>query len=261
MDDYRKNGLLYCGKCHTPKECKVDVMGEPRIVTCMCVCQADMIEQERIRHQEKERQAEIIRNRAEGIPDKDMREHTFERDDARNEQVRNICLQYTTHFPDRLKDGKGLLLYGSVGVGKTFYGGCIVNALIDKGYMCLMTTFPRLVNDIQASYSERQERIDRLRAYQLLVIDDLGVERNTEYMAEMVQTIIDERYRSGLPLIITTNLSPEELKNPGDVTKGRLYSRLFEMCIPVKVEGADRRREKLVKDYNQLREELHLPRG
>ena len=76
---------------------------------------------------------------------------------------------------------------------------------------------------------------------QLLIIDDLGIERNTEYALEQVYAVIDERYKTGLPLIITTNLTISQLRNPEDVAHARIYSRVLEMCTPVHVPGHDRR--------------------
>ena len=87
--------------------------------------------------------------------------------------------------------------------------------------------------------------------YDLLIIDDLAAERNTEYMKEIVTTVIDERYRSGRPLIVTTNMTGQEMKNPADIGTDRILSRLFEMCDPVEVVGIDRRKEKLKKRIKQ----------
>jgi DNA replication protein DnaC len=97
-----------------------------------------------------------------------------------------------------------------------------------------------------------------LSRFQLLTIDDLGVERGTDTMNEMVYAIIDSRYRSGLPLIVTTNTTSAELKNPTDIHKARIYSRLLEMCIPIEVTGCDRRKEKLKSDFSEFKELLGL---
>ena len=115
-----------------------------------------------------------------------------------------------------------------------------------------MTNFARLTNVISGMYEGKQEYLDRLNEYDLMVIDDLASERNTEYMGEIVQNIIDSRYRSGLPLIITTNLTADELKHPADIRKERVYSRLFEMCIPIEVKYQDRRKNRLKAEYEPL---------
>jgi DNA replication protein DnaC len=131
---------------------------------------------------------------------------TFANDDGKNEKLTNAMKKYVENFNDFKKDGKGLLLYGTVGTGKSYYSACICNALVEEGYDVLMTNFSRLTNAIQGTFDGKNEYIDSLQRYALLVIDDLGAERSTEYMQQMVFDIVDSRYRSGLPFIITTNL-------------------------------------------------------
>ena len=201
---------------------------------------------------------EIKRLRRMGFPDAEMQKWTFDNDDRSNERITNICHKYVENFSEMWKKGKGLLLFGTVGTGKTFMSACIANALIDQGHPCLVTNFARLINTIQGMYEGKQDYIDGLNKFTLLVIDDLAAERDTEFMAETVQNIIDARYRSGLPLIITTNLTAEELKHPAEVRKQRIYSRLFEMCVPIEVKGRDRRKEKLKEDFGELEELLGL---
>ena len=78
----------------------------------------------------------------------------------------------------------------------------------------------------------------------MLVIDDLGAERETDYALEQVYTVIDERYKSEKPLIVTTNLTYEELKNPTDIRYKRIYDRVIEMCVPFNLSGVSRREQK-----------------
>jgi DNA replication protein DnaC len=86
--------------------------------------------------------------------------------------------------------------------------------------------------------------LDRLQRYELVVIDDLGVERGTSYASEQVYSIIDTRYRSGKPLIVTTNLSPDDFKNADNLAHKRVCDRIIESSpIVVKLEGESRRKE------------------
>ena len=256
--DYILDGLLYCHKCNTPKQCRIEFLNEIRTPMCLCKCEKEKRDQIEAEIKKQEFQRHIARLKRMGFPDSEMEKWTFDRDDHQNEKISLVARSYVANFEQLKEKGKGLLLFGSVGTGKTFISACIANALIDKGHPCLVTNFARLVNTISGMYDGKQAYIDGLDKFHLLVIDDLASERDTEYMGEIVQNIIDARYRSGLPLIITTNLTSEELKHPADMRKQRIYSRLFEMCVPVEVKGADRRKEKLKTDYKELEELLGL---
>lgn len=258
-EDYvGEDGLLICGKCNTPKQVRFELFGQIKTPMCLCKCEAAKRDAEEAERKRQERQIHIARMRKTGFPDSEMQNWNFEADDGANEKISQIARNYVDNFKKMYDRGKGLLFYGTVGTGKTFYSACIVNALIDKGYPCMMTNFSRLVNTISGMFEGKQDYIDGLNRFALLVIDDLAAERDTEYMNEIVQTIVDSRYRAGLPTIITTNLTAEEIKNPADIRKQRTYSRLLEMCIPVEVKGADRRRSKLINDYAEFNDLLGL---
>ena len=77
----------------------------------------------------------------------------------------------------------------------------------------------------------------------MLIIDDLGVERSTEYAMEQMFFVIDSRYRSRRPMIITTNLKLSELKNPPDLAHARIYDRILERCAPILFDGKNFREE------------------
>lgn len=256
--DYLVDGLLYCHKCHTPKQCRVELFGQVRTPMCLCKCAIEKRDREEAERKRIERMEEIKRLRRIGFPESEMDKWTFAADDKKLPKISNVMLNYANNFDKMLASGKGLMLYGNVGSGKSFYAACIVNQLIDQGRPCLMTNFSRLVNTIQGMYDGKQDYIDGLNRFDLLVIDDLSAERDTEYMSEIVFSIIDSRYRAGLPLIVTTNLTSDEIKHPADIRKQRTYSRLLEMTIPIEVKGADRRRQKLKSDYAEFSDLLGL---
>lgn len=256
--DYLVDGLLFCHKCRTPKQTRVEIFGKVRTPMCLCKCAAEKRDAEAEAQRRRDSLDNVRRLRMMGFPDAEMQRWTFDRDDHANEKISTVARKYVDNFQMMRKQGKGLLLYGSVGTGKTFISACIANALIDQGYPCLVTNFARLVNTIQGLYEGKQDYIDGLDRFSLLVIDDLASERDTEYMGEIVQNIIDARYRAGLPLIITTNLTSEELKHPAEMRKQRIYSRLFEMCIPIEVKGKDRRKETLKKEFDEYSKILGL---
>ena len=202
------------------------------------------------RQQARERALKIQDYRIECFSDKTLRQCTFENDDQSQAALTACAKDFVNEFLQSQGKCKGLLFYGKVGRGKTFISACIANALIDNCVSCYMTTFSRISNALQATW-EKEYYIRQLMHYDLLIIDDLAAERNTEYMKEIVTTVIDERYRSGRPLIVTTNMTGQEMKNPADIGTDRILSRLFEMCDPVEVVGIDRRKEKLKKRIKQ----------
>ena len=120
---------------------------------------------------------------------------------------------YVENWKEAYKNNTGLLLFGDVGTGKSFFAGCIANALLDRDVPVLMTNFPTILNRLTGMFSEdRADFIASFDEYDLLIIDDLGVERSTEYAMEQMFFVIDSRYRSRRPMIITTNLKLAELK-------------------------------------------------
>ena len=110
-----------------------------------------------------------------------------------------------------------------------------------------------ILNDLAASYKDRNEYITRLCGFPLLILDDFGMERGTEYGLEQVYNVVDSRYRSGKPLIVTTNLTLEELQNPEDTAHARIYDRLMEMCCPVCITGENFRKAKAQAKMERLK--------
>ena len=151
---------------------------------------------------------------------------------------------YVENWKEAYKSNIGLLLFGDVGTGKSFFAGCIANALLDQDVPVLMTNFPTILNRLTGMFSEdRSEFIASFDEYNLLIIDDLGVERSTEYAMEQMFFVIDSRYRSRRPMIITTNLKLSELKNPPDLAHARIYDRILERCAPILFDGKNFREE------------------
>ena len=245
-DDYMdtETGLLMCGKCHTKKQKKISFLGVERVVGCLCQCAAEEMEREREKHREEEELLHIRQMKSAGLQDSTFFEYTFANCDETHSCAK-YARRYVGHFAEFQKNGQGLLFWGNVGTGKTFLAGCIANALMEKNIPVLMTSFPKLLNALGGLYSgEKNEYLKSLNQYRLLIIDDLGVERDTPYVLETVYLVIDERYKSRKPFIITTNLSLEKLRNPADLEHGRIYDRIMERCVPVAFSGKNYRTDK-----------------
>lgn len=254
--DYTENDLLYCGKCHTPKQTIIThpFTGKEVKVNCVCKCEKERMECEEQELRAKERRAAIERKRFGSFEDSDYLKYTFDKDDGKQPDLLKQMKNYAKHFHTFREKGQGLLLFGDVGTGKTFYSACIANALIDDSYKVLMTNFPSLIAKIQAE-AFNEDLTSRLNRYDLLIVDDLGVERSTEYMQEHVYNIVDSRYRAGKPIIASTNLTSQELKNPKDVMAARIYGRILEKCLPIKFTGPDKRKQNTC--YKEMTELLN----
>lgn len=252
------DGLLYCNRCHTARQSRIEFMGKVKVVPCLCHCMAEVRDREQREQKQREYMAKVMSNRAVGFPDKELQSCTFDTDDGDSPTLTNAMKAYVEHFPELRKSGKGLLLYGDVGTGKTFLAACAVNALIDRGYPCLMTNFSRLSNHIAGMWEGKQEYIDSLSMFALVAIDDLGVERDTEYMNENVTTIIDSLYRAKVPMIITSNYTPKQLTETKEIRKKRVFDRMLERCHPIKVNGESRRKDMGRHDFSEMNKLLGL---
>lgn len=248
------DGLIHCAICGRAKQMIIHMFGDDTKVRCICDCDKKKMAEREAR----EKREETERRRSVCFSQTNMKSWNFDNDDNKNPKLSNAMKRYCEQFKEFKKESKGLLLYGTVGTGKTYYAACIANELIDKGYDVLLTNFATLTNRISGMYEGKQEYIDSLNRYKLLIIDDLGAERNSPYMQELVFNLIDSRYRSGLPMIITTNLTASELKAPKEIGYARIYDRILERCFPVEVTGESRRRRAVIENFAKDKERLGL---
>ena len=244
-DYYGMDGLLYCGKCHTPREAffakGVALMGKNKHpIECSCQ-RIERAKQEALISQQKH--SDLMRQlKAEGFSDPAMLDWKFENDNGRSPQMCHAH-RYVEQWQTMRAENLGLFLWGGVGTGKSFLAGCIANALMEQEVPVRMTSFARILNELNSSFSGRNEVVDKLCRYPLLIIDDFGMERGTEYALEQIYNIVDSRYRSRKPLIVTANLTLDEIRHPQDTAHARIYDRLLEMCIPVSCIGVSFRKE------------------
>ena len=241
-DDYVKDGLVYCGNCYTPKQCKVNTEHASFLVYCMCKCETNEYEKAQKLFKEQENALLISRYRNTGFSDAQMQKWTFENDNGENPKIMEKAKRYVANWHEMLEKNIGLCFFGNVGTGKTFAAACIANALIDQGIRVIMTDFSRILNDMQSfDVRDKNGYIDDICGCDLLILDDLGAERQSEYALQICEQVIDKRVKEKKPLILTTNISLETIRNPPDVKYARMYSRILEMTVPVQSAGTDKR--------------------
>lgn len=258
---YEKDGHIYCKTCNERIDGKPIPMLDKKlmIIRNACKCDRDRAEQEKLR----EKQIEQDRLRKNCFISKNQIAYTFENaDEDTDKEIIKKTKNYVKHFEEMRKDNVGLLLYGNVGSGKTYIACSIANAVITEySYNVKMRNFAQILNDLQKGgfTLDRNEYIEQITNPALLILDDFGIERNTEYALEQIYNVINARYLKARPTIITTNLNFKDIEQEQeDIMLGRIYSRIIEMCLPLRVIGLDRRKiqskEKLKKAQNLIDE-------
>lgn len=254
-EDYYKDGVLVCGKCHTNKEKKIQLAGECVTVRCICKCESE--ERGRIQKQKdyEEEMRRIERLKVASLMDAKLKSATLktftQKED--NQKLYTIVKNYVDNFETFYKSNRGLLFWGTVGTGKSYAAACIANELLNRKIPVVMTSFVKVLQVIQDNTENETEFVNRLCAARLLIIDDLGTERNTDYALEKVYNVIDSRYRTGKPLILTTNLNLQDMQMTQDIRYQRIYDRIFEMCHPVMVNGTSWRINQAKERFNETK--------
>lgn len=136
-----------------------------------------------------------------------------------------------------LKD-KGLYMWGSCGTGKTYICYAIFKEGRAKGMDIMIKNFPMFLSQIKGKDNINDEVRDLASYKGVLILDDVGAEKMTEWVSEAMYIIINTRYENCLPTILASNLSLEDI---GETVGDRIPSRITEMCHIEKIGGDDKR--------------------
>ena len=248
-DRRSEDGILICGVCGEPRERFNEDLGFP--VKDFCACERRKLEASKAAEREEAARRERARVRegvkrcfrelgADGV--RKAEGMTFENDASPDSPQSVYCRRYADGFGDLLGKCVGLVLHGPVGSGKTFLASCVCSRVIEKGYTASFLNLGEIAQkSVSIKETEREAAREAIMTPDLIVLDDLGVERRSEYMDEAVYTVVNARYMANKPAIFTTNLRTSDFENPKDERQKRIYSRIVGMCDFVPVNGTDRR--------------------
>ena len=248
-----EDGLLRCGVCGEKKQNYISVDNPAKddpnrktdlLVVAACRCDRELEEAEQKAKKAAEDMASIKRLRTMSLMDEKFQNATFETFKSTKYNARNLklCKRFATAFDVMLEKNQGLIMWGDVGTGKSFAAACIANYLLAQKVPVVMTSFVEILKAIQKDPEREEAIIAKLNRAKLIIFDDLGAERDTSYGLEKIYGIIDGRYRKQLPMILTTNLTMDEMKSETDVRYSRIYDRIFEVCYPMQFTGPSWRR-------------------
>lgn len=257
-----EEGFLCCGKCRTRKQTIVHLpeslskngMPEDMKVGIPCECRKREIERQEKEERERKEMEAVAALKRQSLMDERLADATFENFQQTKQNARQLrlCRRYAEHFDEMLEKNQGLLFYGGVGTGKTYAAACIAHYLLSRRWSVVMTSFVKLLNSMQTFREDDSVMLNRLNRAKLLIIDDLGAERGTDFALEKVYDIIDSRYRARLPVILTTNLSMDEMKEAVDIRYTRIYDRIFELCYPLEFVGRSCRKAEASRRFNEV---------
>ena len=238
-DDYEKDGLIYCGKCNTPKQVYIEYF--KRAMPTPCKCRQAELDAEKEREEKMKKALKIKQLREASLLGERYREASFENTEtshsAEFKAIYDRCKRYCEIAEDVLINGIGIYLFGTNGTGKSRLTACMGNDLMENGFTVLYTNFSEIARKLLKS----DDFIKQLSRIDFLFIDDFGTEKVAKgdedmWLQEKVFEVINKRYIDKKPIIFTANYSLKELVEERGMAK-RSVDRIMEMCECMRLDG------------------------
>lgn len=236
----------YCAVCGKEKLWRVaDFMGRRFKGLMMCQCEIEQEEEAKRQEEARQKQERLDRVLAMSNLGERFANASFEtwKRSPQTDNCFHAVKDYAEAF-DKETD-EGLCVYGVAGNGKSHLAAALVNSVIEKGYTAVFIEVPDLFARIKATYDgggeySESKILKMLGICDLLVLDDAGAERPSEWVQEKFYQIINTRYKNRLPLVITTNT--KDMAGLESIIGFRAYDRVLEICRPLKNSGESYRR-------------------
>ncbi len=155
------------------------------------------------------------------------------------------CQKYVDDWVQMKAQGFGFYFWGNIGAGKTHTAAAIANELMEKKMVeVLFLNMPEAVTRVKKTFdsdlkTEDARLFERMKEVEMLVLDDLGVEKNSDWLTDQIYQVVDHRWKNKKPMIVTTNISIEDL---GVIYKPQVASRICGCCKSIKFTNKDRRK-------------------
>ena len=259
MTDSPSDVVHTCPFCQkvVPK-LKLNVLGVEKVVQPFCKCEVDNWEKGVQEAIERKQRNDIEQRFSLSKLGERFNECTFEAFKPRkgSERAAMLAKNYAETFP--VYGENGLLIWGEPGNGKSHLAAAICHVVKEKGYIPVFQSVPELLERIRSTFGNRKteetekEIMDALRECDLLVLDDIGAEKISDWVLDAMFRIIDGRYRKKKPIVYTTNFSPSDLlarfmpdrpTKEDEIMAKRIHDRIIETSVIVENKASSYRME------------------
>ena len=267
-----KDHVIYCAHCGKPKNkwvvpLPLSTKGSFISIPCDCDMEArKSLAKEKAFREHEDRKKRLYQQAS--FP-ASLKEETFENAENYQSKAMNYAKEYAETMVNDPTFSDGLCLHGSCGTGKTYIAACIGNYLIDHLKPVYFNSIGQLLTQFSCSHFQSENNLSPIifmnsfLDYRLVILDDLGAEYANSYNLSLLFQLINFLDLNKIPMVITTNLSTDEIQKPSNQNARRIYDRILGRCTLLTVDGDDIRvkkaTEKIKKEKEKIREQTQNP--